>query len=489
MEKKNLTIHLKIFLVLLASVFQSGLVYALEMYNPFGLISFSLLAYVMLKETKIFNVVCLMSLYAIISMMLYDYGIYATTQSYLEKSNYLSFVIFEFLSICMFLDIAAAFIIISLNEKFNIIKSNKALVYALVMTMCVYLINLTLPVHITYTLFPFLDYLYSLPLIGLSGYDFIIWYVIFSLILKDKNYILYCLFGSIVFLGIINKEKSINKEITMQVVQFPFYEVTTKIVDPDALLTERFNYLLGKNKEIDVNIMAEGSVPFVYTNFKSFNENNYIKLLRNQSYPTIAAVSKKEKNLIYNASIFIEKSSLPKFSYKNILFPIGEKPLFFASWFSDEQDYTAKDKFMTYTVKGVNISPILCFENHSSKYMASVVKETKPDIMIVQSNESWVETTPIRTLFNKITQVKAKEFGLPILKVDGQGPSILINNEGKIIKSLKKKEEVAVIKLPINHTKSYASLGLIPTLIIFIISLIINAGPALFKNLINRLNR
>ena len=148
-----------------------------------------------------------------------------------------------------------------------------------------------------------------------------------------------------------------------------------------------------------------------------------------------------------NISIVYDTQTHQEFTRnKGFMFPFGEyipyaiKPVI--EFFIGEEilhdyeamyEYTPGENPSAFTTKIGNIGVLICSESTSYSALESL-KRSNPDIIIVQSSLSWFHGSPYYTM-GYLTSLKllAVMTARPVLAVEYDGPSIMLDANGKII--------------------------------------------------------
>jgi apolipoprotein N-acyltransferase len=86
-------------------------------------------------------------------------------------------------------------------------------------------------------------------------------------------------------------------------------------------------------------------------------------------------------------------------------------------------------------VNGYHFAPALCFEiAFPGQISANITPET--DFIITVSNDAWFGHSHGPAQHLQIAQVRAKEFGLPVLRATNNGITAFINHRGEILSRL-----------------------------------------------------
>lgn len=125
--------------------------------------------------------------------------------------------------------------------------------------------------------------------------------------------------------------------------------------------------------------------------------------------------------------------------YKHHLLPIGEyipleswirglAPIFDLPMSSFNRGGYQQENLQ---VKGINLAPAICFEiAFPNQIRANLYDNT--DFIITVSNDAWFDGSHGPDQHLEIAQVRAKEFGLPVLRATNTGITAFIDHNGKI---------------------------------------------------------
>lgn len=124
--------------------------------------------------------------------------------------------------------------------------------------------------------------------------------------------------------------------------------------------------------------------------------------------------------------------------------------------------------------KGVQVLPAICYEIAFPRQIAANLYPDT-DILVTISNDAWFGRShgPIQHL--QIAQMRAKEFGIPVIRATNTGVSAFIDHHGEIIQALPIFEAIAAkqtVQLVDGHTP-YARYGDAPTYIVAILLVMI----------------
>jgi apolipoprotein N-acyltransferase len=97
---------------------------------------------------------------------------------------------------------------------------------------------------------------------------------------------------------------------------------------------------------------------------------------------------------------------------------------------------------------GLNIVPAICYEIiFPSQLRQNITKES--DFILTVSNDAWFGTSAGPLQHMQIAQMRALEFGLPVLRATNNGVTAVTDEKGRIIKQLKQ-FEAGVLKAKVN---------------------------------------
>ncbi len=113
--------------------------------------------------------------------------------------------------------------------------------------------------------------------------------------------------------------------------------------------------------------------------------------------------------------------------------------------------------------KGANIAPAICFEIAFPRQLSSNLKHDT-DMILTVSNDAWFGHSHGPDQHLQIAQMRAKEFGLPVIRSTNNGVTAVINHKGKIQSQLPQ-FEAATLTDKVQATRGntpYRLLGDIP---------------------------
>lgn len=168
--------------------------------------------------------------------------------------------------------------------------------------------------------------------------------------------------------------------------------------------------------------------------------------------------------------------------YKHHLLPIGEfvpfedllrplAPIFDLPMSSFSRGDYVQDNLVA---GNTHFTPAICFEIAFPKQISANLTE-KTQAIVTVSNDAWFGDSHGPHQHLQIAQVRAKEFGLPVLRATNNGVSAIVNHLGEIQSQLPQFEALVLedeIALVIGKTP-YRKLGDLPIWLIMMISLML----------------
>lgn len=390
----------------------------------------------------------------------------------------------------------------NLSRFFKLIPFEiKILVFSFSITMLQVWCEYVFPGQIGYILNEHTDNLKLLHIIGLSGYTYFLTYflTLIAFSIKEKKYNNYLSYSMIIIFMIINynyvKTDNMNYQLSnslnTRIIQYPFHELKSATDFPDNFIKEELYPIIEYGENIDLILLPEASMPYVYKTYEDFSQILLIKDVRNFKRNIQLSLFKEEKGKQYNTSILYKYNRKPQFYYKEQLFPIGEyDPFLYSSMIPRDNFWTEmniKDnKKRLFKIKDVSYLPLLCFENYNPNLF---IKTDSPwSFVTVQSNESWIFNKKFRKYLLNFIKIRAKEFNSFILKSDTSGPSAIIDNNGNLIVSILKDKEFYDYSIPkkiSNNGEFYYKYRELVILIIGLCQIFIICLFLGFKNLFN----
>lgn len=366
-----------------------------------------------------------------------------------EYSYFIGFIVGIFKLYFIYLLILMKYFCID-NENFISNRLNKLsldvkiVLYSITITFVQILTEYVFPGQVGYILNEHVEYLNLLPIVGLSGYTYLLTFVFIglSLIIKERKiscfYILFIICSLVINFTLqidynlnYNKKESLN----VRIIQYPFLELKQFDTFPDKFIKEEFSPIIEESKNVDLILFPEASFPYVYKDYKDFSNLLFIKNAIKNKANVQLSLFKEMNNKIYNVSILVKKNRLPSFYYKEQLFPVGEtSPLFLNLLINKDKKEdmnTKENKERLFKIKEFSYLPLLCFENFNPNLFRKSNKIWS--FVTIQSNESWVFNSNMRKYLLNFSKIRAKEFNTYIYKSDTSGPSSIINNKGETI--------------------------------------------------------
>jgi apolipoprotein N-acyltransferase len=140
-----------------------------------------------------------------------------------------------------------------------------------------------------------------------------------------------------------------------------------------------------------------------------------IARLRNRYIMT--GILLEEGGTAYNATALINPEGRPQNVYrKRSTVPFVETSMFSRGIGAD-----------TFTVDGHIIAPVICYE---SLFIRDYLRERKPELYIVISNDVFAEGTVLARLHQAYAVINARTLGTPLLQAMQNGPSFYVDSQG-----------------------------------------------------------
>lgn len=212
--------------------------------------------------------------------------------------------------------------------------------------------------------------------------------------------------------------------------------------NPDFLRSniERLEILTQVSREkIDITIWPEAAIILPLNEIEELQE--YLKKCIPDGF-LISGAIRTEKEKIFNSIYVIESGKKVEAIFDKFhLVPFGEyAPLRWLNPFpkltEGTKDYSEGSGPKTVKIDAIkeSLSPLICYEIIFSGMVTS--KTERPDWILNITNDAWfgVSSEPFQHL--KISQVRAIEEGLPVVRVANNGISAVIDSKGRIIDCL-----------------------------------------------------
>ena len=270
--------------------------------------------------------------------------------------------------------------------------------------------------------------------------------IIFFLILYEREKIYYLKYFLSIFLLVIftntlvfHKDMNKDKDLRVSIIQpniKPTYKYNTKNLNE----IKNVIYNMSKHsKDSDLIIYPETVIPELYDD----KEDTYEKILSQEKKILISGIFRKDTNTnkIFNSMLVIGKKT--SIYDKRKLVPFGEFTPFpklfipIASMLNipmsnlSEGDSNSSeiilDKFI--------IHPLICYES-AYPNLISQKDLSKPEVIVVLSNDSWFGQSLAPYQHLQISQTRALEFNKYILRAANTGISAVIDNHGNIKKTV-----------------------------------------------------
>ena len=177
----------------------------------------------------------------------------------------------------------------------------------------------------------------------------------------------------------------------------------------------------------------------------------------------IVGGSRVEDNKYYNSFFLFENDNIQYFD-KKILVPFGEflpfrRYLKFMESISGKVDYDiGSGERILITDTNLKILPIICYEIIFDKIFKNIDKK-QIDILINITNDSWFgnKIGPYQHFY--ISRIKSLIANKPLVRVSNNGISAIIDQNGKIIKSINLNKIGNIFyKLKIKNNYSYSKI-------------------------------
>lgn len=205
-------------------------------------------------------------------------------------------------------------------------------------------------------------------------------------------------------------------------------------------------------------IWPEGALPFaIDADRPPEGLREYIKSLTADRHTVLISgvrVEEASSQRIYNSLIQVNpKGEVVAHFDKVHLLPFGEfmplrslLPQLLADLAVGPVDMTAGDKNAIFVLKaGYRFKPMICFES----LFADLIQQDHLDALIIVTNDAWFGNTSGPYQHLSSAQLRAAEFGVPVLRVANTGVSAIIDPYGRLLHKLPYgKEGTMSAKLP-----------------------------------------
>lgn len=159
-------------------------------------------------------------------------------------------------------------------------------------------------------------------------------------------------------------------------------------------------------------------------------------IARQRNQYIIAGILLEENGNVYNASALIE----PEGSLQNIYRKRNQV------LFVETSTFTPGIMADTFSVDGYTIAPVICYE---SLFFRSYFRNTKPDLYIVLSNDTFADKTILSHLHIAYGVINARALGTPLLQAMQNGPSVYLDSQGRLTFLTKPYEQVIGLQVKI----------------------------------------
>lgn len=322
---------------------------------------------------------------------------------------------------------------------------------------------------------------------GAKGISFLLVFsnfFLFTLISKKlKTISLSLFFFLIIFLGLIFYKPQLKKEGNLKVMLIQPGIITEEVknVEMPVNILLKMTEKNIKNSKVDIVIWPEGSYSSdIFSNKKILMKIK--RMCRKNNVSLIMGTFRKENGKFYNTALFLNKRKI-EFYDKMHLVPYGEfipggrwgliKKIF-TSYAGYIPEIERGKGIKIFEIKGVKISPLICYENIFSEITNNMVKKGN-NVFIVITNDSWFGNSfgPYQHFYQNA--LRASETGRFFIQCALSGVSGITSEKGKIIKKINiNKKGIVFFNIPVfSGTTGYVKYGDIP---LFILALIITGG-------------
>lgn len=205
-------------------------------------------------------------------------------------------------------------------------------------------------------------------------------------------------------------------------------------------------------------VWPEGALPFAMDlEYPPEGLKEYMRSLANEKHTVLMSgvrVEASPQKRIFNSIIQVNpKGGIVAHFDKVHLLPFGEfmplrslLPQLLADLAVGSLDMTAGDKNALIVLKsGYRFKPMICFES----LFADLIQQDHLDALIIVTNDAWFGNTSGPYQHLSSAQLRAAEFGVPVLRVANTGVSAIIDPYGRLLHKLPYgKEGTISAKLP-----------------------------------------
>ncbi|MFA3792495.1 apolipoprotein N-acyltransferase [Aliiglaciecola sp. SL4] len=357
-----------------------------------------------------------------------------------------------------------------------------------------------------FTGFPWLSIGYSqlsgplsgwMPVIGETGVSVLMVALCASIALsiKQKAYLPSIALGSILLIGgwALNSVNWVSPKpntVSIAMVQGNIKQEMRWAPEEEAPTMEKYRKLTESHWQNQLIIWPEAAIPRLESTAESFlydldmqaasNDSGLITGIVNydydsrQAFNNLIALGKKDSADTQGQYHYLHSNRYDK----HHLLPFGEF-IPFESWLRKlapifdlpMSSFTRGDYLQANLISnGINLAPAICFEIAFPRQIsANLTPET--DFIITVSNDAWFGHSHGPDQHLEIAQVRAKEFGLPVLRATNNGITAFIGYDGKIINQLPQ-FQAGVLSAELASTSGYTPYRQWGDLPLWILSLI-----------------
>ena len=244
-------------------------------------------------------------------------------------------------------------------------------------------------------------------------------------------------------------------------------------------IVKKYINILEKNKSSNLIIFPETILPIPYNEthelYKIFNKHT------NDKNFIISGLFTEFENKYFNSMVFF--SDNVDFYSKRKLVPFGEYTPWYSSFLKLSKIINiplsnlshGSDFKSVFTLKDVNIIPIICFE---STFPNLINSNSSNEIIVNISNDGWFGNSLAPFQHLQIAQIRSLEFNRFTLRVTNTGISAVIDNYGRVNDHIENNKEGTMNgNIPINFKRSlYSEYGDIFILMLIFFSLLMRVS-------------
>ncbi len=239
---------------------------------------------------------------------------------------------------------------------------------------------------------------------------------------------------------------------------------TIRIIQPNI---QKFHSWDNKEKQVYLDLLLNMSTtnlpistsyiiwPEIPTPLNLF-KTQIVQKIRNQLPYNVTLISNTLRftyRHIFNSSIFLKNGYVISYYDKSRLVPFGEYIPFrsflpLAKITEGSVDFTPGLGLQTINLDKDKMMPLICFE---SFFPISYKIQNRPNLLINLTNDAWYGETQGPYLHYQMTQFRAIESNIPLVRAANTGISAMFDSRGRIVKKLHLNEQGY---LDLNHIKS-----------------------------------